>query len=363
MLLRAESTVELVEPADVLRKLCDRYIEHATVDYGRDMARIVVSFGEAHLEATPTSLKMVAQAPDETGLAYVKMGISTHLRMVATQSSPDIRWAGDGAVGVLPPFFRVMRVVTSRSITPHMQRVTLAGEDLARYATGGLHMRLVFPPQGRTPVWPHMGEDGCPVWPQGEDQLVLRVYTLRSVDAQAGTVDVDMVLHPGSETPGAYFAQTARTGDLVGMSGPGGGSFPQAQRIILAGDETALPAIARIVENAAPDAAVTAFIEVDGAADEQQIFCRGQLDLRWLHRNGAAAGTTGMLAAAVKDFTAGGLPEDSFVWVGCEFEDFRAIRSYLRKELKLDRSRHMAVAYWRRGIAGDEARRGSRDAE
>ncbi|MCM2504631.1 siderophore-interacting protein [Aureimonas altamirensis] len=360
MVLHAWSRIEVAEAQSLLDALCSHYSEHGQVTHGDGTARIVVSFGEARLSVVDGALHAIAESRDETGLAYVKMGVTSHVLEFASQPAPTVRWQGDGVSGVQPPFFRVMQVVSSRRITPHMQRLTLSGQDIGRFAAGGLHIRLVFPPRGRVPVWPVMGEDGMPVWPQGEDRLVLRVYTIRAIDVAAGTLDVDMVLHPGADTPGASFAETAEPGDLVGMTGPGGGFLPQARRILLLGDETALPAMARILENAAPDASATAFIEVDGPAEEQPIAAACKADIRYLHRLGAPAGTTRLLQDALESVAADGIADDLYIWAGCEFDAFKAIRRSVRKDLKVAKDRHLVAAYWRRGAAGDEARRGAR---
>ena len=77
-------------------------------------------------------------------------------------------------------------------------------------------------------------------------------------------------------------------------------------------------------------------------------------ELRWLHRDGAAPGTTTLLADAVR---ATEFPRDRsvFAWAGVEFQTFRGIRSHWRKVCTLDKSQHLAVAYWRRGKAEGDA--------
>lgn len=70
-----------------------------------------------------------------------------------------------------------------------------------------------------------------------------RYYTIRRIDAAAGWLEIDFVLH---EAPGLAgdFARLARPGDICGMSGPCGLGVKPAGHYLLAGDETALPAIA-----------------------------------------------------------------------------------------------------------------------
>jgi len=256
-----------------------------------------------------------------------------------------------------PPNFREMRVVAVRDLTPGMRRITLAGADLARFDSHHLHVRLLFPPDGlapgATPCWPRLNARGGIVWPDGRRKPDERKYTLRRVDVAAGTVDIDMVVHADTGGPGSAFAVNAKPGDAVGMAGPGGGGIGRADWYLLAGDETALPAIGRILEGLPPGSRGCAFIEVAGAAEEQPLARPPGIDLQWLHRNGAPAGTTSMLADAVSaaagpDSGSGGTV---FAWAAGEFEMFRAVRRHLREDRGLGKAEHLAVAYWRRGIA------------
>ena len=194
------------------------------------------------------------------------------------------------------------------------------------------------------------GEDGRPVWPEGDFKLASRAYTIRNIDAEQGQVDIDIVIHDG--TPGSTWALDAAQGDLVGMTGPGGGDIVEADWYLLVGDETALPAIGRILERLPSKARAAVRIEVDSKFDEQAFTRSCDVDLQWLHRKGEPAGTTSLLQQAVQAVE---FPTDGsriFAWAGCEFSAFKAIRSYLRKDRKLKREEHLVVSYWRRGFEG-----------
>ncbi len=153
------------------------------------------------------------------------------------------------------------------------------------------------------------------------------------------------------DTPGSAWAIEATPGDRVGLMGPGGGNIPEVGSYLLVGCETALPVIARIAAELPAHARATIILEVADASEEQPIRSAATLDLRWLHRNGAEAGSTDTLLTAVRDFKwADDAPD--FVLVGCEQTAARAIRKYLRKERGLSKEQHLAAAYWRRGHAG-----------
>ncbi|MGB3388108.1 MAG: siderophore-interacting protein [Pseudaminobacter sp.] len=356
-LLQAQARIELADPDGIMERLCSHFTEHGRVARGHGQANIETGFGNAFLTTGNGSLLLEASADDATGLAYVKLALAEHILSFAATEQPRIRWTGDGAAGSRLPYFRQMRVEAVRSLTPHMRRITLQGEELERFTHGGLHVRLLFPAEGTAGSrwWPVMGEDGRPAWPEGVARPVARVYTIRRIDIARGLVDIDMVVHGSGSGPGSVFAETANPGDLIGMTGPSGGTIGKADRYLLAGDETALPAILRILEELPASAAVTAFIEVADAAEEQAVRTTARLDLTWLHRNGREAGTTTLLQDAV--CSARWSPgDDGFAWIGCEHAAFRTLRKYLREERHMPRDNHLVVAYWRRGCEGDKAR-------
>lgn len=352
-MLHARTEIAVPDAAGLLRDLCEHFAEHGEVTFENGRGDVRLTYGSARLGTEGDRLFVEAEARDETYLAYMKMGFAEHVLELAPAPVPPIRWIGDGAKGAVPPFFRPMRVVSATTLTPHMRRIRLSGERLQRFAEGGLHIRLIFPPKGRQPVWPTLAEDGRIVWPEGEDKLEHRVYTIRHIDPAAGHVDIDIVLHEGEETPGSRFALGAVAGDVVGMSGPAGDDLEPPASLLLFGDDTALPAIARILETLPETSRAKAFIEVDGPADEMALSTKADAEIVYLHRQGRPAGTCDLLAPALRALDLDAFGEELFVWAGCEFGDFRAIRTYLRKERKMPRERHLVSAYWRRDRAGD----------
>jgi NADPH-dependent ferric siderophore reductase len=357
--MKAVTRIPLSAPQTVMEQLCEHFVEHCDVIVDGARARFEASYGTALLECEGGCLRVHALGFDESTLSYVKMAIVEHVLEFAGGDTPSIVWTGDGATGGPLPFFREMRVVGSREITPHMRRVTLAGEDLGRFASGGLHIRLLFPPAGgAAPSWPTLGTDGRIVWSTGAAKLIGRIYTIRAIDVAKGEIEIDFVQHGGDAYPGAGFAMTARPGEIVGMTGPGGGDTPDADWYLIAGDETALPAIGRMLEEMPASVQAVVRIEIAGAAEEQPLASAADVDLAWLHRGGAEPGTTTLLEDAIRGVA---IPEDGrriFVWTACEHKAFRSIRKYLRAECGLTRKQHMAAAYWRRGFDGDSPEAG-----
>ena len=351
----AQTEVSTAQAEKIFENLMDVYSEHYPVERSANEATVPLQMGLAKLKLEHERLNVTAEAANESDLSYLKFAVAEGIMRHAGAETLNFRWEGDGAgEGCLPPFFREMSVIDVRNVTPHMRRIRLRGDDLARYATGGLHIRLVLPPKPPLkPKWPHLGADGRPVWPDGDYRLTNRVYTIRKINVAESWVDIDMVVHPSTGTaPGSEWAMQAQVGDIVGMTGPGGGDALEADIYTLIGDETALPAISRILERLPATAKAIVRIEVADVHEEQVLDTAAILDLQWLHRNGAEAGTTTLLIDAVKDaaslVTEG---QRSFAWAGCEFDAFKAIRTFWRKECGLSRDDHMAVAYWRRGVA------------
>jgi hypothetical protein len=88
----------------------------------------------------------------------------------------------------------------------------------------------------------------------------------------------------------------------------------------------------------------------------RRLVSRADVDLQWLNRDGAEAGTTTLLQDAVRVVELPEDEEDIYVWAGCEFNAFRSIRTYMRKERNVAKDRQLIVAYWRRGQDGDTCR-------
>lgn len=354
-ILRAEARVALAGPVQMMDKLCDHFIEHGKVDRSERFARVEFDFGAASVEAADGSLLLRAEGPDATGLAYVKWSLAEHILEFVEGETPHITWSGDGIAGAPLPYFREMRVVNATNVTPRMRRVRLKGQDLARFAVGGMHVRLLFPPKpGVVPSWPVMGEDGRPVWPKGEDRPVMRIYTIREIDVERGEIEIDFVLHEGDVTPGSTWARQACPGDLVGVLGPGGGELPEADWYLFAGDETALPAISRILAELPAECKATVLIEVADASEEQPLHSAASLDIRWMHRNGAPAGSTSLIEDAVREIAMPSSDGRRFIWAGCEQKSCRCLKKLLRKEWQIPTSEHQVVAYWRAGHTAEQ---------
>ncbi|MFD1330505.1 DUF2218 domain-containing protein [Methylopila musalis] len=344
--LVAEAEFELADPVAVLDPLCDHLLEHgAEVRRDADRWDVTLSIGWVQLRRAGRATIARLEADNLENLYLLKMSATSHLEEFAEGEKVDIVWRGDGVEIDTPPNYRRLTVVSAIDLTPHMRRLTLTGPDIDRFMTdASFHVRLVIPQGGSAPT-PRVGPDGKIVWPEDRPKPALRVYTIRRYDRAARTLEVDAVVHadPG---PGGAWAVSAALGDLIGVVGPGGGGMPPANDwLLLAGDETALPAIGRMLENLPPNARGEALLEIDDDGERQTLASPEGITIRWLSRAAGAPTLTEAVRAAA-------IPADAaspYVWAASESATAQTLREHLRGERGLPKDRQHVVAYWRRG--------------
>jgi NADPH-dependent ferric siderophore reductase len=242
----------------------------------------------------------------------------------------------------------VLTVVAVADVTPSVRRVIVSGTPEA-VAAAGPTVNLLVPRVGdAAPRWPRIAKDGRIVWPNGAHGVSLRSYTARRQDPAAAEVEIDFVLH--GDGPAAAWAAAAAPGALLGVAGAGTLGERTAAHLLVAGDETALPAISRILAAAPASTRGVALLEVAGSAEEQPLTTPDGVDVRWLHRADTPPGESTLLADAVAalDRPDG---DDVFAWVAAESGAVRTIRADLRGRWGLGRAQHHAIGYWRRGRA------------
>ncbi|MBO3663572.1 siderophore-interacting protein [Microbacterium stercoris] len=183
-------------------------------------------------------------------------------------------------------------VVRSERITPHMQRVTFAGDELRALPAHGFDQwfRLFLPRADGTTDFDAVPEGfGMAgylkfLMTDSATRPEYRAYTARALRPEAGELDVDFVAH-GDEGVAGPWAQRARAGERVVVLDQGRGFEPHASgEYLLVGDESALPAIAGILRDLPRDARGTAIIEIPHAADAQQTDAPDGFEVRWLPR-------------------------------------------------------------------------------
>lgn len=246
-----------------------------------------------------------------------------------------------------PLKFRLLRVARVQDLAPQMRRVTFADESLADFVSASFddHVKLFFPLPGQSqPTLPTVTEQGM-VFPEGEPRPPARDYTPRRVDTVARELDVDFVLH--GDGPASTWAAQAAPGQVLGAGGPRGSFVIPADYPwhVLIGDDTALPAIGRRLEELAEDARVFVRIEVDDAAARIALPQRAAADVGWVYRS---EGDDVLLAAAR---ALAPPPGAGYVWIAAEAAKARALRALVVGQWGVDKVNVRAAAYWKRGAS------------
>jgi NADPH-dependent ferric siderophore reductase len=260
---------------------------------------------------------------------------------------------------VFPITTRTLEVLRVADVTSGMRRVTLGGPELAAHtATNGYPVAafrsdgfddefkiLLHHPDAPEPVGPTQA-DGVLNWPRGDEHLLLRTYTVRRWDPQAGEIDVDFVKH--GVGPATSWACRVQPGERMQIAGPKmSAPHPNgADWVLIAGDETALPAIGRWLEEWPAGARAQVFIEIAEPQHRQQLPEHDGVEVTWLSRDGAEPGTTTLLFDAIR--SAEWWPGTVFAWVAGETLTLTPIRRWLRNEQQLSKSQVDVTGYWRR---------------
>jgi len=258
--------------------------------------------------------------------------------------------------------FFEFEVARTRRVSPSVLRVTFRGvgpAGLAEFASGGRDQRfkLFFPQPGEEVA--HVPVEAGGAWYaewRGMDprhRALMRTYTVREQRRELGELDVDFAVHAGPG-PAAAWALHCLAGDRITALGPSeadnaGIDFRPPQGtdwILLAGDESALPAIAGILEWISPATIVRAWIEIGHGDDVQALNTWADAEITWVVRGGDRSLTRSVSEARLP----AGTP---YAWIGGEASEIRTLRRHLVGH-GFDRRQVTFTGYWRRGASEEE---------
>ncbi|WP_443750986.1 siderophore-interacting protein [Asticcacaulis solisilvae] len=239
------------------------------------------------------------------------------------------------------PKRRRLTVETVTDLTPTLRRMTLRG-DMSGFQSLGFddHIKL-FLPDPETGVLTLPDPNG----PHGQKSL-MRDYTPRRFDVTEGSLTLDFALHgaDGDAGPATHWALHARPGDELHVGGPRGSQVlsDAFDAYILIGDETALPAIGRRLEELPAGKRVVVLAEIATEAGRLDFETRASAEINWVVRG------AGVLADAVARLD---IPDNAHIWVAGEASQARQVREILMAR-GTDPRRIKASGYWRQGDAG-----------
>lgn len=231
---------------------------------------------------------------------------------------------------------RVNAIVLRASlITPRMRRLVLGGPEVAAW--------LQSVDIGNAAAW-------VKVFPPGRNG---RAYTIRRIDQQAQTLDIDFVLHGGDHDDGSVsaWARNAQCGDQLDIAGPRDGGFAlrrDTQWVWLAADASALPAAQSILEQLPRGLPVMALLVVQNEAEQQLIQSPTRMHVQWRYARTPphALAPTDPVRVKLTRFVNG----SGQVWMAGEATWIRQWRSYWLEHESLDAQHISSKGYWKLGV-------------
>jgi NADPH-dependent ferric siderophore reductase len=249
-----------------------------------------------------------------------------------------------------PPKFRRVEVRRVERLTPRLARVTLAGPELEGLTVEhpAASVRLLLPSPGTR-------ELVMPTWTGNEFLLpdgrrpTIRTFTPWRVDAAALELDLGIVVHGSGAA--SQWAEAANAGDLGAISGPGRGYAvdPHAPAYLVAGDETAIPAITQLLEALPADTRVQVHVEVGHPDARLPLPEHPSATVAWIDLPSRAVPGE-LLVEAV---SGADLAPDTKVWVAGEAASVWRVRKHLFDERGLRRNQAAVRGYWKHGRSGD----------
>lgn len=251
-----------------------------------------------------------------------------------------------------PIVLRRLEVAAVQDVTERMRRITLTGEQLKAFTRDGLdlpalvstgfddHVKLVLADGGdlatALPVQRAQSID----WPEAAHRR-MRDYTPRRWDPVAGELDLDFVRH--GDGPAARWAEQVRVGDDLHIAGPKSSLVlpDHIDWVLLAGDETALPAIGRFLDERPTPAPVQVVVEIRDRRARQDLALRAGDTVRWVE---TAPGAPSQLSDVVRAVP--WWPGEVFAWAAGESRSLLALRRWLTRDRMVPKSHQNVTGYW-----------------
>ncbi|MEU0844437.1 siderophore-interacting protein [Streptomyces sp. NPDC005962] len=239
--------------------------------------------------------------------------------------------------------------------TPNFSTVTLGGAELEHLKPMGFDqtVRLFFPREGQDRLrMPTLSNEAWMaellLLPKSRRPWV-RNYTIRQARPELGEVDIEFALH--GDTPASTWARHARPGDPAGIFDMGVSYLPppHAERQLLVGDESAVPAILAILEHAPASLAADVVLEVPTTADVRPHLTAPEgARVHWVPRDDANT-PPGRLALEAAKALPPPPPGRSYTWVAGESALATGLRRHLVRAGGVPKPDVAFQGYWRHG--------------
>ena len=238
-----------------------------------------------------------------------------------------------------------MTVQRIEALTPRMRRFVLAGPELEGLEIDepAASVRLLIPPavgaELEMPTW-----TGNQFERSNGERAPIRTFTPRHLDDETNELTIDVVVHDGGAA--SDWADAASPGDEVAVSGPGRGYDidADATSYLLAGDETAIPAISQLIEVMPNTMPLRVIVEIETPDAELDLPPHPDCAVSWVvNADGASPG------AALVDTITGLTDVPPAVWVAGEAAAVQKIRKHLFDQRGMSRSDATVRGYWKHG--------------
>ncbi len=300
------------------------------------MVKIESPHGAFGISIKGGGVELGVEAEDANSLYLIREAVVEHLEHYLPDVAKSLLWSDAPKAGDPPPNFQFATVIKCHDLSKDFIRVTLQPHRPELFSDHSIHFRFVLPaPDNIAPLWPVLKDNGSIKWPGGDKELHRPVYTVTQMLPEQGHILVDIYRHDSGRI--MHWAEGAKPGDQIALIGPGGAGTLNDHKVLLCGDETAYPAIARILSNLPSDAQGEVLLLSHSGATDYPFPTHAGVTVRWQ----TGAGDT--FAATAHEVLQS--MDSPYLWFAAGAEQVKQTRA-LTKPMALDKRRSYLGVFW-----------------